>query len=288
MSEYSSPKIWGPHFWYMLRCIANNYPLNPTKEDAVHVRNFFNELQYILPCEICKYTFRQHFNRHPIEKGLYNKHSLINWVETIYQETKKVIQDKRIKILDMDDDIERIEPIKPIIKSPVFTIKPLHPIENKLTELTNSVIDKYDNINNNNTPNNINNYNNENINILDNLETNIIVSNLKDNPNTENNVILDKKNKESKKNKHTNKKKKDKKYDESDTLSVYSHNKRINKTDAHNKENIKQISKQINYVNQFTSKPLHKSMNIQTSNNINKPNLSKKGLSVTKRCKCND
>ena len=61
MSQYSSPKIWGPHFWFILRCVAHNYPLNPTPEEANHVKNFFHELQYVLPCEVCKYTFKQHY-----------------------------------------------------------------------------------------------------------------------------------------------------------------------------------------------------------------------------------
>lgn len=132
--QYSSPKIWGPHFWFILRCIAHNYPLNPTPEDAQHVKTFFTELQYILPCEVCKYTFKQHFTKNPIEKGLVNKAKLIEWVELIYQETKKVIQDKRVKILDAYDEEEEIRPIKVVYKPRI------DPLEEKLNQMRQSVI----------------------------------------------------------------------------------------------------------------------------------------------------
>lgn len=117
MSQYSSPKIWGPHFWYMLRCVANNYPLSPSPEDAVHVKNFFNELQYLLPCEICKYTYRQHINKNPIDKKLGSRADLIDWVEIIFEETKKVIGDKRVKILDIYEEVTEMQPIKKVVRS---------------------------------------------------------------------------------------------------------------------------------------------------------------------------
>ena len=134
MSQYSSPKIWGPHFWYMLRCIAHNYPTNPTAEDAQHVKTFYTELQYILPCEICKYTFRQHFNKIPLVQGLVSRAKLIEWVELIYEETKKVIQDKRVKILDMFDEDEFIKPVKVTYKQRI------DPLEEKLNQIRQTVI----------------------------------------------------------------------------------------------------------------------------------------------------
>lgn len=134
LDQYSSPKIWGPHFWYILRCVAHNYPLNPTADDAQHVKTFLTELQYVLPCEICKYTFKQHFNKYPIEKGLTNRDKLIDWVEIIYEETKKAIQDKRVKILDTFENDDEVKPIK------VYFKPKIDPLEEKLNQLRQTVI----------------------------------------------------------------------------------------------------------------------------------------------------
>lgn len=129
--QYTNPKSWGPHFWFILRCIANNYSDNPTKDEMTHVRTFIIELQYILPCEVCKYTFRQHYNRNPLDKYLGNKDKLMEWVEIIYQETKKVIQDKRIKIIDSFEEAPEIAlPMRTVYKSKTFD-----PISARLDEI---------------------------------------------------------------------------------------------------------------------------------------------------------
>lgn len=143
LSQYSTPKIWGPHFWFMLRCMAHNYPIKPTSEDAKHIKIFFSELQYLLPCELCKYTFKQHYAKHPIEKGLLSKTNLVEWVETIYQETAKVIQDKRIRIMDISEPsilesqgLNEIKPIKTAHKSKV------DPLEEQLNIIRKNIMNK--------------------------------------------------------------------------------------------------------------------------------------------------
>lgn len=116
MEQYTNPRIWGPHFWFVLRCIVNNYPLSPTNEDKQHMEGFFKELQFTLPCEKCKYTFKQHCNKYPITKSLCDKHKLIEWLELMYEATNKSIANNRVKIIDDSSDGEML-PMKQIIKS---------------------------------------------------------------------------------------------------------------------------------------------------------------------------
>jgi hypothetical protein len=97
--------------------MAYNYPLKPSSDDELHIKTFYSELQFLLPCELCKYTYKQHFNKHPINKYLASRADIIEWVEIMYQETKKVIQDKRIKIMDITEEIEEVRPIKMSYKS---------------------------------------------------------------------------------------------------------------------------------------------------------------------------
>ncbi len=87
MSQNIPPKIWGPHFWYVMRCIASTYSENPTIDDITHTKNFYNELQYLLPCEKCRISFKQHYEKYPIDNWLVNNTKLSEWVELIYMET---------------------------------------------------------------------------------------------------------------------------------------------------------------------------------------------------------
>jgi hypothetical protein len=43
--KYTDPKSWGPHFWFMMFCIANNYPENPTNTDRNVTHGFFSNMQ---------------------------------------------------------------------------------------------------------------------------------------------------------------------------------------------------------------------------------------------------
>jgi hypothetical protein len=96
LQQYTDPKLWGPNFWFVFRCIANNYPELPSEDDLEHVYTFFNEFQYILPCEICRESFKGHFIKYPLKEYLVNKKKLIEWVETIYNETDKKIKNAQL------------------------------------------------------------------------------------------------------------------------------------------------------------------------------------------------
>ena len=87
MDQYTNPKTWGPHFWFMFRCIANNYSEPPTPDDIQYTKTFFYSFQFILPCIKCKESYILHYGKHNIDNYLENKDKLIQWVELIYKET---------------------------------------------------------------------------------------------------------------------------------------------------------------------------------------------------------
>lgn len=95
MSRYTDPKIWGPHFWEVMRCVAYNYPNTPTITDKRNIKNFYLDIQNALPCKTCQKNYITHLRVYPIDDGLKNRASLMAWVETIYNETKKIIANKK-------------------------------------------------------------------------------------------------------------------------------------------------------------------------------------------------
>jgi len=89
-SKYTVPKLWGPYYWFVMRCVANNYPDNPSDTDITQTRQFYTSLQFALPCNTCKKTYGEHLIRFPLSDALRNKESLVNWVEHIHNETQKI------------------------------------------------------------------------------------------------------------------------------------------------------------------------------------------------------
>jgi hypothetical protein len=72
--------IWGPHLWFSLHSISFNYPLKPTIEDKNNYKNFFLNLQEVIPCSVCKKNYKRHLNEHPIQDYLDNRKSLVYWL----------------------------------------------------------------------------------------------------------------------------------------------------------------------------------------------------------------
>ena len=51
--------IWGPALWFSIHCMSMNYPSSPTSAEKQHYRKWFEGLEYVLPCGICRSNFRQ-------------------------------------------------------------------------------------------------------------------------------------------------------------------------------------------------------------------------------------
>ena len=86
------PKKWGPHMWRSLHSITFAYPDNPTEEDKINYKSFFNFLSNVLPCESCRQHYKENItcgnlninnkeifeSRDNLTKWLYELHNLVN------------------------------------------------------------------------------------------------------------------------------------------------------------------------------------------------------------------
>ena len=74
------PTRWGPKLCFFMDTLAMNYPTNPTYNDKINMKNFFEILKYILPCEECRLHYVGHLDNTPIDNYLNSKENLIMWV----------------------------------------------------------------------------------------------------------------------------------------------------------------------------------------------------------------
>lgn len=81
--------VWGPPLWHVLHSMSFNYPVNPSKSDKIHYRDFILELRWTLPCGKCRENLVCNFNKLPIKmshmksrntfsKYVYDLHELVN------------------------------------------------------------------------------------------------------------------------------------------------------------------------------------------------------------------
>ena len=119
--------IWGSHLWFSLHTISFNYPTKPTNDDKEKYKLFFETLQYVIPCNICKKNYIRHLQEHPITNHLNSKKDLVYWVIDMHNMVNaeigkkilsydvvlkkyKLIYDKNIN-LDKDDTLDSLHMI---------------------------------------------------------------------------------------------------------------------------------------------------------------------------------
>jgi hypothetical protein len=78
--------VWGPPMWLMIHIIALGYPKKPTYADKKAAKEFFESLQFLLPCEICKTHLKVHLRKHPITPFLDRRDDLFKYTVMLHNE----------------------------------------------------------------------------------------------------------------------------------------------------------------------------------------------------------
>ena len=103
----TGPTEWGPFGWKFIHYITLGYPNNPTALDKQKYMNFFNSLQYVLPCSICSAHFQENLKLYPLTYELLSdKMKFIEW--GILMHNLVNISNKK-KEYTMDEGLKEIE-----------------------------------------------------------------------------------------------------------------------------------------------------------------------------------
>ncbi len=99
--EFEDPSVWGPHYWYVMRCVAKTYPKIPSQKDKTNVHNFFKNIKNLLPCDTCSNHYSEALKKIPVRKSICCRSCLSKWVENIYnlidEDIKKQIAEEKTK-----------------------------------------------------------------------------------------------------------------------------------------------------------------------------------------------
>jgi len=72
--------IWGSSMWFSLHTITMNYPNFPTNQDRNDYKLFFESLQNVIPCAVCKKNYKRHLKEKPINKHLNTRKEIVYWL----------------------------------------------------------------------------------------------------------------------------------------------------------------------------------------------------------------
>ena len=78
------PKIWGPHYWFVLHTIALNYPLYPNETIKKKYYDFIQNLPIFLPVTNIGNMFSELLDIYPVTPYLESRDAFIKWMYFIH------------------------------------------------------------------------------------------------------------------------------------------------------------------------------------------------------------
>ncbi len=83
-----NPKIWGKAGWIFLISSVADYPSNPGIDMQYNYNRYFLHLKWVLPCDICRDNYEEHFRKWPIDQYLKSRAALFRWIMIMYNEVQ--------------------------------------------------------------------------------------------------------------------------------------------------------------------------------------------------------
>jgi hypothetical protein len=102
------PDVWGPIFWNAIHIVTLAYPQNPTEADKIGARKFFESLQTVLPCPVCRQHYAQKLLDTPIEPALQSRGELIHWAWDIHNSVNVMLGKPTITVETFIENMHRL------------------------------------------------------------------------------------------------------------------------------------------------------------------------------------
>ena len=80
MGIFENPGVWGQSAWMFLQCVTMTFPIAPTKAEKKHYHAFFRSLQFILPCNLCRQSYRKWMKEHPVADYIGSRDDMLTWI----------------------------------------------------------------------------------------------------------------------------------------------------------------------------------------------------------------
>lgn len=90
------PSIWGPHYWYVLHCIAKTYPVNPTQVSRKKYYEFIVNIPLFLPDKDIGDKFALLLDKYPVSSYLNTRKSLMKWMHFIHNKINTTLGKENI------------------------------------------------------------------------------------------------------------------------------------------------------------------------------------------------
>jgi len=118
-------KIWGPAMWHYLHTMSFNYPVEPTKEQKIHYRDFVLNLRNVLPCKYCRINLTNNLKKKPLTMcHMKSRETFSRYIYELHETVNRMLNKKsNLTYCDVRDRYENFRSRCTEEKPTVFTFK---------------------------------------------------------------------------------------------------------------------------------------------------------------------
>jgi hypothetical protein len=86
------PKVWGPHYWFVLHTIAISYPIKPNEVMKKKYYDFIQNLPLFMPIQDIGSSFSKLLDKYPVTPYLDSRQSLVRWTHFIHNKINSALK----------------------------------------------------------------------------------------------------------------------------------------------------------------------------------------------------
>ena len=86
------PEVWGPFFWHTIHIVALGYSVEPTYSEKRAAKEFYESLQFLIPCPVCREHYKEHLAKFPITPHLDRRKDLFRWTVVLHNAVNTTLQ----------------------------------------------------------------------------------------------------------------------------------------------------------------------------------------------------
>jgi len=98
--SYLEPSVWGPHYWFFLFSIANNYPNKANETIKKKYYDLISNFPLFIPHDKIGNEFSNMLDKYPVTPYLDGKDSFIKWVHFIHNTINNKIGKEEISLTE--------------------------------------------------------------------------------------------------------------------------------------------------------------------------------------------
>lgn len=102
------PEVWGPFFWHTIHITALGYPTNPSYAHKKAAKEFYESLQLLIPCPICRDHYKEHMIKHPLTPYLDKREDLFRWTIMLHNDVNKMLGKKEFSEVQALEHLQRL------------------------------------------------------------------------------------------------------------------------------------------------------------------------------------